>query len=59
METLVIKDLTRSEDLDRRAMALVRGGVIGGCTCIDYTNVNTWISTTVQHVQDIVHGGKC
>ena len=28
METLMIKDLSRDEDLDRNAMAKVRGGII-------------------------------
>ncbi|KAA1003865.1 hypothetical protein FVF58_34885 [Paraburkholderia panacisoli] len=59
MNILVIKDLTKIEDLDRSAMALVRGGIIGGCTVVDYTNVNTWVTTTVLRMNDIANGGKC
>lgn len=59
MTTLLIKDLTMHEDLDRRAMALVLGGIIGGCTVIDKSNLNTLIASIASRMQDIGHGAKC
>jgi hypothetical protein len=59
MKTLVIKDLTMKEDMDTKAMALVRGGIIGGCTVLDKTNMNTLISSIASRMQDIGHGAKC
>ncbi|QQC67648.1 hypothetical protein [Paraburkholderia ginsengisoli] len=56
---LVIKDLTMDDDLDPSAMALVRGGIIGGCTVLDKTNLNTLISSIASRMQDIGHGAKC
>ncbi|SAK52938.1 hypothetical protein AWB79_01954 [Caballeronia hypogeia] len=59
MTTLVIKDLPRDEEMDSKAMARVYGGIIGGCTVLDPTNVVTMVQSIASRMQDIAHGSKC
>ncbi|SAK57268.1 hypothetical protein AWB77_01808 [Caballeronia fortuita] len=59
MTTLVIKDLPKSEEMDSKAMAKVAGGIIGGCTELNPTNVNTMIQSIASQLRDIGHGARC
>lgn len=59
MTTLVIKDLPKNEAMDSKAMAKVAGGIIGGCTVLNPTNVNTMIQSIASRMQDIGHGAIC
>jgi hypothetical protein len=54
MKTLLIEDLTMKDNIDRKAMLAVHGGIIGGCADIRTDTFTGY----VHHVILIVTGSE-